>query len=187
MTTAINSKHRLIIFIAVLIAIGAGIGGYAHQQNKTFKSYVVGLTTPGTKAWVSAAYLDNKTAILGGALRGEWKQTYKTNVFFHKPMPREIYVNWKDEKSHNRYEASVRLATDLTERAKKLPKAHLIVANSDIDTPVIIIGLANTGKVTVWLSNVEHGHNISGRVLEVIGRATGHVTTKTPPLYPQQP
>jgi len=185
MTTPINRKRRLIIFIGILIAIGTGIGVYAHKKSKIFKAYSVGVTTNGQEVSIAAIYLDNKWAIPGGvSISGTWRETKRGASLFNKPLPKEIYINWKDLRSKRHYDATIDLSPTITRQAQKLPPIHLDVANNNLHDIELIIGLKQSGKVVVWLSNAPHQHNLTGRVMYVVGRAQGHITQSSAPYYP---
>jgi hypothetical protein len=180
-------------FLVSLFTIVALCG--CDQSEEKFKSYSVGFSTPNVKVWVSAAYLDQRIGILGGTLTGAWGEASKTSTFSDAPMPHEIYVSWVEDKTKLRYEAKVKLVDDLAKRARKLPPIHYDDPeveqarkreegpdfNRGID---LIIGLAPTGKVTVWLTNYPYSRYISGRVLDVVGEAQGTLTKDVPPYYP---
>jgi hypothetical protein len=182
------------IFFIALFAIVALNG--CDQSDEKFKSYSIGFTTQGQEVSVDAAHIDNLWAVPGGvSITGIWGEASGGASVFDKPMPHEIRINWLDKKTNSRYEANVKLVDDLAERARKLPRIHHddpeidqarkreegANYNKGID---LIIGLSSKGKVTVWLSNYPHPHNISGRVLEVIGEAQGTLTNKIPSYYP---
>ena len=182
------------IFLLALFAIVALIS--CKQEEEKFKSYSIGFTTQGQEVSVDAAHIDNLWAVPGGvSIAGVWGEEAGGASVFDKPMPHKIRVNWLEKATNRRYEATVKLVDDLAKLAKRLPPIHYddpeveqsrkreegTNYNKGID---LIIGLSPQGKVTVWLSNYPHPHNISGRVLEVIGEAQGTLTKEIPPYYP---
>jgi len=161
------------------------VGAYRHAHSRIFKSYSVGFSTPGTRVWVSGAYLDGKIGVLGGSLLGKWGEMSKENILFGKPMPHEIYVNWEEAETKRRYEATVQLSPGLPERARELPGYTFVRTHEKRPGGIyLIIGFAPKGAVTVWLSNAPSAAFRKGRVLDVVGKAEGRLTDKVAPFYP---
>jgi hypothetical protein len=173
------------VFLISLFAIVALCG--CDQADEKFKSYSVGFSTPNVKVWVSSAYLDQHIGILGGSIKGAWGEGGAFNSVSDAPMPHEVYVNWEEDKTKLRYEATVKLVDDLAKRARKLPMVTYVPSNDrNVGTIDLIIGLAPNGKVTVWLTNYPYPRYITGRVLEVVGEAQGTLTKDVTPYYPSQ-
>jgi hypothetical protein len=170
----INSK-----FVKVLTLLAALLLVACTQSDEKFKSYSIGFTTQGQEVSVDAAYIDNHWSVPGGvSITGIWGEASGGASVFDKAMPHEIYVKWEENASKLRYEATVKLADDLTQRARKLPPVLFDSDQSKVNRIYIIIGLARDGKVTTWLTNAPYASGITGRVLEVIGEAQGKITSK---------
>ena len=173
------------IFLLALFAIVALIS--CKQEEEKFKSYSIGFTTQGQEVSVDAAHIDNLWAVPGGvSIAGVWGEEAGGASVFDKPMPHKIRVNWLEKATNRRYEATVKLVDDLAKRAKGLPPIRLNVAQSIIKEIYIIIGMSTDGKVIVWLTNAPYASGITGRVIEVIGKAQGTPTKEVRPYYPSQ-
>jgi hypothetical protein len=186
----ISNLRNIFIALFAIVALCS-----CDQADEKFKSYSVGFSTPNVKVWVSSAYLDQHIGILGGSIKGAWGEGGAFNSVTDAPMPHEVYVNWEEDKTKLRYEATVKLVDDLAKRAKALPPfryddPEVEQARKREEGPnfnrgiVLIIGLAPNGKVTVWLSNYPYSRYITGRVLEVVGEAQGTLTKDVTPYYP---
>lgn len=162
-------KHLLLLTVLLLVSCS--------QSDEKFKSYSVGFSTPNVGVWVSSTTLDHRIEISGGLLQGSWEEASKTNSIFNEPMPHEIYVQWEENKSGIRYEATLKLVDDLATRARKLPTVTYVPSNDqNVGAIYLIIGMATDGKVTVWLSNYPYSQqSIVGRTLDIIGKTQGHV------------
>jgi hypothetical protein len=177
-----DTVRKLLLALFAIVALSS-----CDQADEKFESYSVGFSTPNVKVWVSSAYLDQHIGILGGTLTGAWGEASKINSVSDAPMPHEVYVNWEEDKTKLRYEATVKLVDDLAKRARKLPMVTYVPSNDrNVGTIDLIIGLAPNGKVTVWLTNYPYPRYITGRVLEVVGEAQGTLTKDVTPYYPSQ-
>lgn len=163
-------RRTLLLFGLFLIFFTSA--AMAKWQTEATRSFAVGLsTTAGNHIFVQRVVFDNEWWAAGGDIKGSWQKAVSTTLIFDRRMPREARVRWRQEDSGVNYQATVRLAEDLTRQARALPEFTWI-SDSETDRGIyLIIGMEPNGQVTVWLSNAPHENNLRGRVLHVVGEA----------------
>lgn len=164
----------LILSISLLI-------GSCHQQPQLF-NYLVGFSTPsGNEIWVQKVIFDDTWTTPVGNLACCWEESTKSNHIYKRKLPRKLFIRWLDESTQQVFSATIQLIEKLPELANHLPYYTWDVDGKRDKDIFIIIGMRENGEVTVWLSNSQHGENLSGRVLKKIGHAQATSTPWIPP------
>ena len=159
---------RMRAVIVLLLALAA-----AACRAEWDGDYTVGYGTPsGNVIWIRRVVFDDRWSLPGGGLSCCWEEAGALALVFDWPLPRVVEVEWLDESERRIYEARVELAEDLARRAGRLKGVQVISSGRKREPAVyLIIGFREGGEVVVWLSNAPYKYNVSGRVLEEVGRA----------------
>ena len=162
-----------VIGVLFFIFYVAALPACATFDNRPFKSYTVGYSTPeDNQIWIDGAEMDGRWGSPGGGLSCCWEEASSLSAAFDQPMPKQVRVSWLEKATHTRYRATVAIDENAGKMARNLPD-YTYISSGEKSKPslTLIIGMAPGGAVTIWIANITSADNVEGRVIRVIGQA----------------
>lgn len=167
-------KFKITIILFGLIILLSACSSL-NASNGVFKQFTVGVGThSGNEIWGRAIRFDTGWSMPSGALACCWEEPTKTTTAYKQKMPKEVYVEWVEQKTQLLYRARVPITPEITKLANSLPSYTLISSQKRNKGIYIIVGMGVNGEVVIWLSNSRSSRNVADRKLYVVGKAKAY-------------
>ncbi|MDH4274722.1 MAG: DUF2931 family protein [Gammaproteobacteria bacterium] len=172
---------RSLIFICVVLLTHTAC---TRAEDEKLHYFSIGYSTPeGNKIWIRKAEFDRRYTRPGGNLACCWEEEGASSGIFNESLPKHVYIEWIDLGDQLLYTADVDLVADVQKRAKEMTEVRDTESGfHEKGNIIIIVGMGEHGEVIVWLSNYPYsGGTITGRVLDVVGKAQATARPWKPP------